>query len=292
MASVVPKQEEMVTVEVQKGFAQCALVPSVVVHGKQYFSMPMTIGDKIKFCCGCPVPVRWVHSKHDYFLMQSDTCLSNPKDYLFCCLKLHVKHYEEDPKKPHYMGYIQTYKCCDNGVLFELCPFKGYCWCGPFVMWKVYMGDYHKGEEKLMYTTHKRIPICPICNPFLCMEQCQFCMSRCGAKWLMYEQFVYNNELDANKAQKVANIKWVTYTEDITTFAVDETKDDYAREYVQGKENFYHAFMRLALPMMYHYKMAFPIPGMINDVRMHRSSFNQMLESVLPGLDWEGFADL
>ena len=90
-----------------------------------------------RFCCGCPVPVRWVHSKHDYFLMQSDTCLSNPKDYLFCCLKLHVKHYEEDPKKPHYMGYIQTYKCCDNGVLFELCPFKGYCWCGPFVMWKV-----------------------------------------------------------------------------------------------------------------------------------------------------------
>ena len=55
-----------------------------------------------RFCCGCPVPVRWVHSKHDYFLMQSDTCLSNPKDYLFCCLKLHVKHYEEDPKKPHY----------------------------------------------------------------------------------------------------------------------------------------------------------------------------------------------
>ena len=31
---------------------------------------------------------------------------------------------------------------------------------------------------------------------------------------------------------------------------------------------------------------------MINDVRMHRSSFNQMLESVLPGLDFEGFADL
>ena len=172
--------------------------------------------------------------------MQSDTCLSNPKDYLFCCLKLHVKHYEEDPKKPHYMGYIQTYKCCDNGVLFEICPFKGYCWCGPFVMWKVYMGDYHKGEEKLMYTTHKRIPICPICNPFLCMEQCQFCMSRCGAKWLMYEQFVYNNEMDASKAQKVANIKWVTYTEDITTFAVDETKDDYGVNYVPfaGKEAF------------------------------------------------------
>ena len=49
MASGVPKQQEMVTVEVQKGFAQCALVPSVVVHGKQYFSMPMTIGDKLKF---------------------------------------------------------------------------------------------------------------------------------------------------------------------------------------------------------------------------------------------------
>ena len=87
-------------------------------------------------------------------------------------------------------------------------------------------------------------------------------------------------------------MKWVTYNNNLTTFAVDETPEGSAEVLSQGKEPFYHAFMRLAIPMMYHYKMSFPPPGMAYDVQMHRSSFNQMLESVLPGLDWEGFADL
>lgn len=88
-------------------------------------------------------------------------------------------------------------------------------------------------------------------------------------------------------------MKWLTFQDQLTTFTSDTT--DRGKELVGGakiettikgvpddKAHFFHSFMRLAIPMMYNYTM-FPQPGMANDVKMKASSFNSMLEAVLPG---------
>jgi hypothetical protein len=279
--AVAPEQEEM------KSF--CAAVPTIHLNNRVYYQRPKGVkwpvllailfvggilgyaaegyaegyAQQIVFLLVAvtlwlyylkAMPIKYFgKSADEKFELLEQGFLENPVDSLCSCQKTRV-HIDGVSQ-----GYIQPARRCDSGCCYEIG-----CLCsGQAIRWKVYINE--GGEMKLNYTIRETVQCCGCCR-----NATTKVYNGCAHSimpYVHYKQAIYPPDLDRKTV--LGHVTWVEYRGGLMSFGSTVTADGSKK----GASAVADSAVRLALPILYSDRGAFPPSGVAMDVSETHPSF-------------------